>query len=137
MHALKGATLEHLNFAAGVTHFLGGRPQDCDRQTDVIRDPGEGYTRARRGRGDNVVAAGMTDSGQRVVLGANGYVQRTAAGPSYESGRKVCDSAFHLEPGIAHHFAHPGACELLFKAQFRMGVDPMTKSKELRSRHFD
>jgi hypothetical protein len=63
VHAIESTALEHLYLTAGVTDFFGRRPDNSYRQPSVIRAPCERNARAGRGRGNNVVTAGMTDGG--------------------------------------------------------------------------
>ena len=63
------------------TALLGGGAQHADAQTQV---GGHGRERQRgpeRGGTDDVVATGVTDSGQGVVLRADGDVQRSRPEP--------------------------------------------------------
>ena len=50
--------------------------------------------------GDDVVAAGVTDPGQGVVLGAEGDGQRPVPGRGLESGRQVADALGHGEAPV-------------------------------------
>ena len=61
--------LEQQHFSAA--RFLGGRPEQHHRQPELVGHLGQRQRGADRGRGDDVVPAGMPDLRQRVVFGAD------------------------------------------------------------------
>ncbi len=71
---LEEAALDKADLAA--TALLGGRTQQRHLEPQLIgqRRQRQGGTEA--GGADDVMATGMADRGQRVVLGADGHVQR-------------------------------------------------------------
>ena len=58
-----------------------GVPEDAHGEPELVRHGGQGEAGADRGRGDDVVPAGVAHVGQRVVLGADGHDELAAAGP--------------------------------------------------------
>jgi hypothetical protein len=83
-------------------------------------------SRARPHSGDKVVAAGIADRRQAIVLGANRDVQRARAGACSERGRQIANPTFDSKAGAVEHLAEPSAGLFLFEAEFRMGVDATT-----------
>ena len=79
VHAVERAALEHQDLAAAT--FFGGCADDRERDAEFVDERCEGEPGADRARGDDVVSAGVTDHGQRVVLGADRDVQRSVADP--------------------------------------------------------
>jgi hypothetical protein len=85
VHAVEPAPLEHEDLAAA---SLFGRCADHrQRDAEIVGERRECQRGADRARGDDVVAARVTDDGQRVILGADRDVQRSVAGASAERGR--------------------------------------------------
>ena len=78
--AVEGAPLEQQDLAAAA--LLGRGADDPHGHAEVVGHGGQGQARADGGRGDHVVAAGVADPGQRVVLGADGDLQRGRCPPS-------------------------------------------------------
>jgi len=68
MNAPESAALKKQNLAAAVAHFLGGRANDADGEAYLVGHYGRSKRRAHRRGRDDVVAAGMADAGQAIVL---------------------------------------------------------------------
>src|SRR5262249_43023988 len=90
------AAVDQLDLAAAA--FLGGGPDDLDtslRQT--ISNGGQRRARAGAGGGDHVVAAGVTDAGQRVVLA---HDRDPRAGSGFEPAAEPCLDARGPPPDL-------------------------------------
>ena len=74
----KAPRSEHQDLAAAA--LLGRGAEHPHREPDVVRHRGEGQTRTDSGGRNDVVPAGMTDGGQRVVFGAEGHHELALAG---------------------------------------------------------
>ena len=121
------ATLEHEHLAAGVADFLGGRADHVDRQANLIRGFRCGDSRANGHRGDHIVAAGMADARQAIVLGANGDVQRAVAGARGEGRRQIADAALNVKAGGVERVGEPAAGVFFFESEFRTRVNSMAQ----------
>lgn len=86
VQAVERAALQHDDLAAAA--LLGRGAEHRDGQAEVVSARREGAGGADRGRGDDVVLAGVSESGQRVVLGADPDVQRPGADGRGERGRQ-------------------------------------------------
>ena len=87
MDAVEGAPLEHEDLAAAA--LLGRGAQHLDGEAQVVGHLGQGQAGTDGGGGDDVVAAGVADAGQGVVLGADGDGERPRAGGGHEGGGQV------------------------------------------------
>ena len=76
--------VEQQHFSAA--ELLGGCSKQRNRQAQLVGDLGQRQGGAHCRGGDDVVAAGMADFGQRVVLGADADSQLAAAEVGAESG---------------------------------------------------
>src|SRR5262249_20051912 len=63
VNAVECATLKQNYFPAVVTHLFGWSADDAYGKAKIVRKLGGGNARARGHRGDDVVAAGVTDCG--------------------------------------------------------------------------
>jgi hypothetical protein len=111
--------------------LLGRGPHHGHREPEVVGERGQPHPGARRRGGDDVVAAGVPDAGQRVVLRAHRDVQRPRADRRLEGGGELGHAAFDREPGGVHRLGQPGAGLLLLEAELRVGVDAMTERDQL------
>ena len=80
----ESVAFEQLDLAAPA--FLGGGADHRQRDTEVVDDGRQCERRPDRDRGDQVVAARVSETGQRVVLGAQRDVQVAAADLRGERG---------------------------------------------------
>ena len=110
------APLQEQDLAARVADFFRGRAEDADGQPHVVGHFGRGERGADRGRGDDVVAAGVADAGQAVIFGANRDVQRPAARPRHERGGQVVHPGPDVETGLVERLRQPSRGFLLFEA---------------------
>ena len=89
--------------------------------------PSAGADRSRR---DQVVAAGVADAGQRVVLGADA---RRAAGPSRSAARNAVGRSqmprLDVEAGSVSVLGDPRRRALLLMTELGMGVDPVAETR--------
>lgn len=104
--AVKRAPVQHQDLAA--TALLGRCAQYPDGDTQVVCDRRQSHARAGSGSGDDVVAAGVADPGQRVVLGADSDGQRPAPRGSHKCRLQVAGALLDLKArpceGVSHHF---------------------------------
>ena len=111
--------------------LFSGRAQEHNRQTQLVGYVGQGQRGADRRCGNDVVAAGMTDPGQRVVFGAHANSQRTAAEVSAERGVQSAGCRGDLETPLSHQRLRLGATAVLGERQLRFGVDRMRQLDEV------
>jgi FAD:protein FMN transferase len=125
--AFERARLEQADLAASV--FLGRCPEELDRALDVRGVPREREERTDRRPGDEVVPAGMTDLGQRVVLGKQGDPGSPSRAHAGAEGRlHSAERAFDRD--FCHVFDElrdPAARLLFLEAELRMLVDATRK----------
>jgi hypothetical protein len=67
--------LQHQDFSAGIAGFFGRRAQHGHSDAGFIRDFRRCDARAHRHGRDQVVAAGVADSQQAIVFGADSDIQ--------------------------------------------------------------
>ena len=72
MQPVKGASLQHQNLAA--SPFLRRSSEHVQRHTEVVDESGQPVRDTDRRRRNEVVAAGMTEAGQCVVLSTHSQV---------------------------------------------------------------
>ncbi len=94
-HPGEGAGVDQIDLAAEV--LLGGRPQHANRDAQFFCQGSQRCPGTTGCGGDDVVAAGVPDLGQRVVLGADHNFGPTVAHPGVEAGRQIPCRVFHLE----------------------------------------
>ncbi len=98
--ACETAAFEEENFAAGVAYLFGGGADDADGEASLVGYLGGGQGCADGGGSDDVVAASVTDAGERVVLSANGDVKRAGADAGTERSGKIANPFFYFEAGV-------------------------------------
>ena len=130
MHVRERAPLQQQNLAARVADFFRGGAEYADGQTHVVGHCGRGERGADRGRGNDVVAAGVADTGQAVVLGADRDVQRAAAGTRHERRGQVVHAGLHAEARLVERLRQPSRGFFFFEAQFGMGVDAVAEGDQ-------
>ena len=114
-----GVEQQHFS-AAGL---LGRCAEQHDRQAELVGDVGQRQRGADRRRGDDVVAAGMSDPRQRVVFGADADHQRAAAELGAERGVQPAGGSGDLEAVLGDQRLRLGAALELGERQLRLGVD--------------
>ncbi len=123
------AALEHEHLAAAA--FLGRRAEHPHGEPEVVRHCGQREPGSDSSGGNDVVAAGVPDVRQRVVLRAHGHDQLPVAYLGLERRRQVVDALVHGEPpGTQGLGDGPGRCGLR-EAQFGRGVDRVAQRDEL------
>jgi hypothetical protein len=130
VHAGERAALEEQDLAASA--LLGGGPDDAHREADLVRDRRRRDARARGEGGDQVVATGVADVGQRVVLGADRHVQRSRAGTRDEGRRQIADAALDPEPRRVESLGDPGRGALLLEGQLGLPMDATAECEQGR-----
>jgi hypothetical protein len=128
---LERAAVQEEDLAAAV--LLGRRAHHRHRQTDVVGDARETQARPDGRGGDDVVAAGVADVGQAVVLGADRDVERAAAGARAERGREPAHAGFDAESRGVERLGNPGGGTLLLEAELGMRVDAVRERDEVRA----
>ena len=99
--------LEQQHFSAA--GLLGRCAEQHHRQAEFVGHLGQRQRGADRGRGDDVVAAGMSDSGQRVVFGADPDDQRAAAEVGAKRGVQPAGGRGDLEAALGDQRLRLGA----------------------------
>jgi hypothetical protein len=125
----EGAPVQEQDLSAAA--LLGGGAHHRDGQTDVVGHGGQGQGGPHRGGRDHVVAAGVADLGQGVVLGAHGDMQWTRPGPGGEGGGQLADAHVDGEAPLGQRPGHPGRGPLLLPLDLRMGVDAVGEGDEM------
>ena len=90
VYTVEQTRVEQVELAA--TAFFGWAPENGDADAEIVGQSGEGQPGPDRRRCDDVVPAGMADSGQGVVLRADTEVQRTRTGRGREGGLSSGDA---------------------------------------------
>ena len=121
--------VEQQDFSAA--ELLSGRAQQRNRQTQLVGDVGQCQRGADCRCGNDVVAAGMTDPGQRVVFGADPDSQRTTAEVGAKRGVQTAGCRGDLETPLGHQRLRLGATAVLGERQLRLGVDRMRQLDEV------
>ncbi len=123
--------VEHQDFSAA--ELLGRCAQQRNRQVELFGDIGQCQRGAHCRRGDDVVTAGMTDPGQRVVLSAHADGQRTAAEVGPKSGVQSTGRRGDVETSLSQQRLGLGATAVLGERQLRFGVDRVRKLDQVRA----
>ncbi len=103
--------------------LLGGGAQQRHPQAQVVGHLGQRQRGTHRRRGDDVVAAGMPDLGQRVILGADPDNQRSAAEVGAKGGVQTTGTRSDLETPFGDQRLRLGAAAMLGECQLRLGMD--------------
>src|SRR5271165_6429352 len=72
----------------------------------------------------------MADSGEAIVLGANGKMERSVASFCDEGGGKIKHALLNLEPVVGQDLGQPGRGLLLFEADLGIRVDAMAQANQ-------
>src|SRR2546428_4177630 len=133
VHVLEDPRLHQLDLARAA--LLRGRPDHLDaaREREGAERHGQGHPRARaRGR-DDVVAAGVADAGQRVVLGHD--CDRRSGPSAVDRRAERRGEAAHgaLDPGavLGEELGEPRVRLLFLERELRMVVDSVGEGLEL------
>ena len=125
------AALEQQDLPAAV--LLGRRPDDSDGETDLIGDPRRSQRGAERHRRDHVVAAGVADARQRIVLGAERDMERAVSLTGPERGVQPAEGLLDREACVSQEPGAPGGRLLLLEREFGMCVDPVAQVHQRRA----
>ena len=130
VHVVEEAGVDQVDLAAAA--LLGGRAEQRHGQVELVGDGGQPDGRAQRGRGDDVVAAGVAHVGQRVVLGAEAprAAIRTRAVARNAVGRPATPRSTSKPAGLGGGGDRLGALELLV-AQLGVGVHEVAELDEV------
>ena len=115
------------------TTLLGRCAQHAHAQAEALRDRRQGQAGPERGGADDVVAAGVPDTRQGVVLRADGHVERTRSAAADDGGGQAGHAPLHPEPGLLESLGQPGRGVVLLVADLRVGVDAVRELDEARS----
>ena len=128
VRTLERPALEHHDLAAAP--LLRRRAEQRHGEAEVVGDPSQREGRSDRRRRDDVVAAGVTETGQRVVLGAEHHVERAGArgGPHRRLEPEV--DGFDVEACRRHGLAHPRRGSVLLPRDLGMGVQPVAQRQQ-------
>ena len=129
------AGLQHQHLAAA--GLLGGGAEQHDRQVQLVGDLGQRQRRADRGRRDDVVPAGVSDAGQRVVLGADADDQRAAAEVGAERGVQPAGRRGDLEAALGDQRLRLGAAAVFGEGEFRFGVNRVRQLDQVATTSLD
>ena len=130
VHVIEVAGVDEVDLAAAA--FLGRRAEQGDRDVQLVGDGAQADGGAQRRRGDDVVAAGVTDVGERVELGAVHDVQ-VAARPWWRERRwadRRCRARRRKPAPSANVGDGAGAFELLVP-EFGVRVDEVAECDQL------
>src|SRR5437870_13807400 len=93
MDSVERAPLEEESFA--VAELFGRRADDRQRDAEIVDEVAQRDRGAEPDRGDQVVSAGVTDHGQRVVFRTDREAEWTRAGPREKCGRQVANAELY------------------------------------------
>ncbi len=127
--------LEQQGFSAA--GFLRGCADQRHGESEVVGHLGQRQRSAHRGRRDDVVAAGMSDLGQRVVLGADADDQRTAAEVRAKRGVQPAGRTGDLEAVLGDQCLRLGAAAVLCEREFRLGVNRVRQLDQIATASLD
>ncbi len=121
VYTVEDAGIEHGDLAAAA--LFGRRADDPHRESEILGAAQERDAGPHRRGGDQIVAAGVTDFGQRVVLSADAEDHRARARLGDEGGFHPGRAASNLEAGLGQRLCRPRAGPLLFEGQLGVVVD--------------
>ncbi len=126
--------LEHDHLATAP--LLGRGPEHPHGQAECIGERCEPEARPDRRGGDDVVAAGVADLRERVVLGADGEHEGALADLGAERGGHASGAGGHREPGTGECLARQGRRADLLEGGLGVVVDLMAEPDEVREGGF-
>src|SRR5258706_3930458 len=112
--------------------LLGRRGDDRHAPGEPLAAPREGQAGAERARGDVVVAAGMPDARQRVVLGENRErgPRLAAVELGQERGGQPADPASDAQATALELVGQPRAGAMLLEQELGVRVDVMARRQD-------
>ena len=119
--AVKGPSLQQVLFATAA--FLRRGADNADASPQLVGQNGRGQPGTQSGGGDDVVAAGMPDLGQGVVLADHRNMGPGASCRGYERCVQVKCRPLHVKPFVLQDAAEQIVGGVLLKAEFRGLVD--------------
>ena len=120
VEAAEGTPFQHLDLASAA--FLGGRAEHFYGHVEVVGNARECEAGAHRDRRDDVVTACVTETRQRVVLGAQPHPHGPGSGSGVERGLETEVRLGDGEPAVAQPAAHPPDRLVFFPSCFGVGV---------------
>ncbi len=129
------ARLQQQSLAAA--RLLGGGADQHDREVQFVGDVGQRERGADRGRGDDVVPAGVPDPWQGVVFGADADDQRPAAEVGAERGVQTSGLAGDRKAALGDEGLGLGAAAVFVERQFRLGVDRVRQLDQVTATSLD
>ena len=133
---VEGAPADHELLAA--TPLFGGCAEDCDTTAERLGDLGDGQPGTKTGGADDVVPAGVADTGKRVVLAQHGDRWAVVgAHPALEGGRHVVRPPFDGQTLVFEHAGEGVVGVVLFEVQFGIGVDRVRDLEQRRRQPID
>ncbi|CKR20428.1 Uncharacterised protein [Mycobacterium tuberculosis] len=121
--------LQHQRLTAA--GLLGRGPQQSHGQAQVVRHLSQCQRGAHSGGRNNVVPAGVSDPGKRVVLGAHSDNQRSAAVVGAKRRVQPTGGRGDLETAFGDQRLSLGAAAMLGERQLGLGVDGMGQLDQL------
>ena len=114
--------------------FLGRRPKIDHAAAQFGHDGAERHGRGRHPGAHQVVAAGMAQARQRVVLGdePDGRARCRAARSGGDRGGDLRDAALDGKPVALEHLRDPGDGLVLLEPCLGVGMDPERQVARLR-----
>ena len=125
---VEDALLDHDDLAAAA--LLCRRADHADRDVERFGNGREGDPGPDRGGRDDVVAAGMANFGQRVVLGDDRDVQRPGSVRAHERRLEIRDVALDAETGLLEPLDEPAAGHRFLEVELGIGLDPVRQADE-------
>lgn len=121
---LKRPGVDHGDLAA--TALLGGRAEDHQVAVEFVDHRCCGQAGTQAGGGDDVVAAGVTDTGQGVVLADHRHRgARSPAGAGLEHGVQPVGAPGDRQVGLLEDIAEQVVGSMFGVGQFGIGMDAM------------
>ena len=97
--------------------------EDPEPSAQLAGDDGTGEPGTQAGGGDDVVAAGMADAGQGVVLAQHGNLGPFASDPCLECRRHAVGAADRIESLLFQDVGEDLMGAMLLEAEFGVGMD--------------
>ena len=132
---VEGSGVEQQHFSAA--RLLRWRADQRHRETEVVGHLSQRQRGADCGGRDDVVAAGVSDLRQRVVLGANADDQRTAAVVGPKRGVQPAGRGGDLEAVFGDQRLCLGAAAVFGEREFGLGVDRVRQFDQLATAPVD
>ena len=134
--ALERAFARHQLLAAAA--FFGRCAKKAHTAGQLVAQLGESQCRAQPRCSDQIVAAGVADPGQCVILSQDRDARRIrSAELALESGVQAVGAACYGEAMPLHRLGQPHRCLLLVKSQLRLGVNRPRNADQLDAHRID